>query len=210
MSYVLTNGHTYITKKPNNKFTVTYDPGLAVQFDSENKAWNVLKSLPNAYRGQGYLPKGAEVKETKASLKDPGISKVESPRQKLAPVSYPVEDSVWMAEFKSRLKIVDETLGTLKTMYAGLYSDLNRATDEIDDLEHAIEFIRANAVKRCYLENELKRARKIRRECKDAMGLIEMILKFDLDDWGTGKVTSAIVHLENRCYAPKVREDIFT
>lgn len=210
MSYVLSNGHTYITKKPNNKFTVTYDPGLAVQFDSENKAWNVLKSLPSAYKGQGYLPKNVEVKEAPAQLKELVVSKNEPAQQKLAPVSYPVEDSVWMTEFKNRLRIVDETLGTLKTMYAGLYSDLNKATDEIDDLEHAIEFTRANAVKRCYLENELKKVRKIRRECKDAMGLIEMILKFDLDDWGTGKITSAIVHLENRCYVPKVREDIFT
>lgn len=210
MSYVLSNGHTYITKKPNNKFTVTYDPGLAVQFDSENKAWNVLKSLSSAYRGQGYLPKSVEVKEAPAQLKELVISKNKQTQQKLTPVSYPVEDSVWMAEFKSRLKIVDETLGTLKTMYAGLYSDLNKATDEIDDLEHAIEFTRANAVKRCYLENELKKVRKIRRECKDAMGLIEMVLKFNLDDWGTGKITSAIVHLENRCYVPKVREDIFT
>lgn len=210
MSYVLTNGHTYITKKANGKFTITYDQSLASQYGSENKAWNAINCLPGAYRGQGYLPKNIEVKEAPEQLKDMVISKTESGQQKMAAVSYPVEDSVWMSEFKSKLKIIDETLGTIKTMYAELYSDLTKATDEIDDLEHAIEFTRANAVQRCYLENELKKARKIRRECKDAMGLIEMILKFNLDDWGTGKLTSAIVHLENRSYTPKVREDIFT
>lgn len=80
---------------------------------------------------------------------------------------------------------------------------------EIDDLEHAIELVKANAVQRCFLENELKKARKIRRECKDAMSLIEMVLKFNLDDWGTGRVQSEIVRLETRCYTPKVRDDIF-
>ena len=79
-----------------------------------------------------------------------------------------------MTDFKKSLKIVDKTLSSLKPMYANLYSDLTRATDEIDDLEHAIELVKANAVQRCFLENELKKARKIRRECKDAMSLIWM------------------------------------
>jgi hypothetical protein len=40
------------------------------------------------------------------------------------------------------------------------------------------------------------------------MSLIEMVLKFNLDDWGTGRIQSEIVRLETRCYTPKVRDDI--
>jgi len=59
-----------------------------------------------------------------------------------------------------------------------------------------------------FWSTNLRRARKIRRECKDAMSLIEMVLKFNLDDWGTGRIQSEIVRLETRCYTPKVRDDI--
>ena len=208
MVYVLTNGHTYITKKPNGKFTTTYDSSLASQYDAESKAWNVLNCLPRTYKEDGYLPKKIEVKEASAQLKEM-VAPAQPERKRFDPVSYPIEDSEWMTDFKKSLKIVDKTLSSLKPMYANLYSDLTRVTDEIDDLEHAIELVKANAVQRCFLENELKKARKIRRECKDAMSLIEMVLKFNLDDWGTGRVQSEIVRLETRCYTPKVRDDIF-
>ena len=167
-----------------------------------------MNCLPRTYKEAGYLPKKIEVKEASAQLKEM-VAPAQPERKRFDPVSYPVEDSEWMTDFKKSLKIVDKTLSSLKPMYANLYSDLTRATDEIDDLEHAIELVKANAVQRCFLENELKKARKIRRECKDAMSLIEMVLKFNLDDWGTGKVQSEIVRLETRCYTPKVRDDIF-
>lgn len=166
MAYVLTNGHTYITKKPNGKFTTTYDSSLASQYDAESKAWNVLNCLPRTYKEAGYLPKKIEVKEASAQLKELAAP-AQPERKRFDPVSYPIEDSEWMTDFKKSLKIVDKTLSSLKPMYANLYSDLTRATDEIDDLEHAIELVKANAVQRCFLENELKKARKIRRECKD-------------------------------------------
>ena len=133
MAYVLTNGHTYITKKPNGKFTTTYDSSLASQYDAESKAWNVLNCLPRTYKEAGYLPKKIEVKEASAQLKELAAP-AQPERKRFDPVSYPIEDSEWMTDFKKSLKIVDKTLSSLKPMYANLYSDLTRATDEIDDL----------------------------------------------------------------------------
>lgn len=129
MAYVLTNGHTYITKKPNGKFATTYDSSLASQYDAESKAWNVLNCLPRTYKEAGYLPKKIEVKEASAQLKEI-VAPAQPERKRFDPVSYPVEDSEWMTDFKKSLKIVDKTLSSLKPMYANLYSDLTRATDE--------------------------------------------------------------------------------
>lgn len=64
------------------------------------------------------------------------------------------------------------------------------------DIEHAIELTRPNAVKKCYLESELKKALKKRRESKDTMALVEMVMKFELDDWGGGKLTAELFRLD--------------
>lgn len=92
MAYVLTNGHTYITKKPNGKFTTTYDSSLASQYDAESKAWNVLNCLPRTYKEVGYLPKKIEVKEASVQLKEM-VAPAQPERKRFDPVSYPVEDS---------------------------------------------------------------------------------------------------------------------
>ena len=88
MAYVLTNGHTYITKKPNGKFTTTYDSSLASQYDAESKAWNVLNCLPRTYKEAGYLPKKIEVKEASAQLKELAAP-AQPERKRFDPVSYP-------------------------------------------------------------------------------------------------------------------------
>lgn len=209
MNYVLTNGHTYISKKPNGKFTATYDAGLAVEFDSEEKAWNALSQLQRGYREAGYLPKkNDEPQKTKEEADT--LLKIDPPMlSKDSAVSFSIEDSQWLSELKSNLKITAATLGNLKKNYANVYGELNRVSGEIEDIEHAIEFLRPNAVKKCYLESELKKARKKRRECKDAMILIEVAMKMGPDDWGSGKMEESINHLETRTYIPRVRKDLF-
>ena len=210
MGFVLTNGHTYITKKSNGKFTTTYDSGLASIYDTEAKAWNVLSCLPKAYKETGYLPKQNDSK-AKTGVEKEILSKVTPPQAHKRSESFlfPTKDSDWLAEFKKNLRIVDQTLGGLKKMYAQVYGDLTRTADDIDDIEHAIELIKPNAAKAFYFEDELRKARKDRRECKDAMMLIELVMKFNLDDWGTGKVDNALRSLDNRSYMPKNRRDLF-
>ena len=210
MGFVLTNGHTYITKKSNGKYTTTYDPGLASAYDTEAKAWNVLSCLPKAYKETGYLPKQSESK-AKTNAEKEILSKVvqtQEPKKKES-FSFPTKDSEWLAEFKKNLMIVDQTLGGLKKTYAQVYGDLTKAADDIDDIEHAMELIKPNAAKAFYFEDEMRKARQKRRECKDAMMLIELVMKFNLDDWGTGKVDNALRSLDNRSYMPKNRRDLF-
>lgn len=105
--------------------------------------------------------------------------------------------------------LIDKTLGGIKNTYTKVYGELTEIGDEIEDIEHAIEFQPANAVRRCYLENELKLARQRRRNCKDAMLLIETVMKFNLDDWGSGQLKDTMDHLDNRTYTPKRRKDLF-
>lgn len=213
MKYVLSNGHTYLTRKSNGKVTTTYDPGLAVGYDTEAKAWNVLEHISRVYKENGYLPKRIDVKEKTSQEKNDLVERQPpvqpKPKHGKGGVQFKPNDSEWLTEFKSNLLLVDKTLGSLKNTYTKMYEELTNVGDEIEDIEHAIEFQSANAVRRCYLENELKKARQRRRNCKDAMLLIETVRKFNLDDWGTGELPNVIDQLKHRHYVPKVRKDLF-
>jgi hypothetical protein len=67
-----------------------------------------------------------------------------------------MEDSEWLAELKKNLVITDKTMCNLKELYSKVYSDLTSASDEIDDLEHAIEFKTVNATQAISLWQNLK------------------------------------------------------
>ena len=87
--------------------------------------------------------------------------------------------------------------------------DRNDVSLEIIDLQHAIEFAKANAVRKCYLETELQKALLKRRECKDVKVLVECVMEFDRGDWGTGKLQKVFDRSEKRSYMPRIRNDLF-
>lgn len=211
MGYILTNGDTYISRGSSGKISITYDQKLATVYVTEEKAWNELSHMPRAYKEKHYLPKEVgktnnqsvkEVKEEQNRLPPPE-------RERLEPVVLDIKDSDELAEFKRNLVLIDKVLGSLNDLYAKKYGELTEAGDSLEDIAHAMEGINANAVLRCYLENEFKKARLKRRECKDMMMLIELISKFEPEDWGTGKLQGTLNMLDNRTYTPRVRGDLF-
>lgn len=138
--------------------------------------------------------------------KSPNIT---APADKPNAYAFQMEDSEWLAELKKNLVITDKTMCNLKEMYSKVYGDLTSAGDEIDDLEHAIEFKTVNAAQGYQLMAELKRARRKRREAKDAKFLLEIIMNEEDKGWVDGKLETAIEQLGNRKFTPKVRNDLF-
>ena len=83
-------------------------------------------------------------------------------------------------------------------------------SDEIADIEHAIEFKTVNAAQGYQLMAELKKARRKRREAKDAKFLIEIAMSHrNNNDWGHSRLETAIEQLDTRQFTPKVRNDLF-
>ena len=101
-------------------------------------------------------------------------------------------------------------MGSLNDLYTKVYSDLTAASDEIADIEHAIEFKTVNAAQGYQLMAELKKARRKRREAKDAKLLIEIAMSHrNNNDWGHGRLETAIEQLDSRQFTPKIRSDLF-
>lgn len=209
MNYIITNGLSYIMKNPNGKFVQTYSVDTASSYKTKTKAQNAWNCLPRVYKENGFEVKEMKtladvVAETELKIKDtePAVDKNNA-------ISFTVKDSEWLANFKDDLMTVGVTISGLKEKYSEIYEQLTDATAQIDDIEHAIEFLNPSAAKGYYLESELRKARRKRRECKDAIDLIETVMKFSIEDWSSDKLTKKLDWLSKRSYVPKVRIDLF-
>lgn len=200
MSYVLTDGKGYISRMRGGKTVVTYDFDLATKYPTETHALEFLSSLNKSYNQKGYRPKKVEAREKQLPPPE---------KQKLEPVRGKTAESEELTQLRNHLIMIDQILGSLKDLYSKKYNELTEASDSLEDISHAIEFTNANAVQRCYLENEFKKARLKRRECKDMMTLIDLVSKFEPDDWGSNKLQKALAALDNRTYTPRIRRDLF-
>ena len=165
--------------------------------------WDIMESL---MRGDSVLATPKSMDEATIAGKSPNIT---APATKPNTYAFHMEDSEWMAELKKNLIVTDKTMCNLKEMYSKVYGDLTAASDEIDDLEHAIEFKTVNAAQGYQLMAELKKARRKRREAKDAKLLLEIVMNTETREWGDGKLETAIEQLESRQFTPKVRKDLF-
>lgn len=202
--YVISNGHNYIMKRKGGRICATCDINLALQFESKGLAICEINKLPAGYKNGRYAPKSMD--EATIAGKSPNIT---APAVKPNTYAFHMEDSEWLAELKKNLVITDKTMCNLKEMYSKVYGDLTAASDGIDDLEHAIEFKTVNAAQGYQLMAELKRARRRRREAKDAKLLLEIVMNTETREWGDGKLETAIEQLGTRQFTPKVRNDLF-
>lgn len=202
--YVISNGHNYIMKRKGGRICATCDINLALQFESKGLAICEINKLPAGYKNGHYTPKSMD--EATIVGKSPNIA---APADKPNTYTFQMEDSEWLAKLKKDLVITDRTMCNLNEMYSKVYGDLTAAGDEIDDLEHAIEFKTVNAAQGYQLMAELKRARRKRREAKDAKFLLEIIMNEEDKGWVDGRLETAIEQLGNRKFTPKIRNDLF-
>jgi len=203
--YVISNGHNYIMKRKGGRICATCDINLALQFESKGLAICEINKLPAGYKNGYYVPKSMD--EIEAANKSPNIT-----NQVVKPNTYAfhMKDSEWLIELKKNLEVTDKTMASLDDLYAKVYSDLTAASDEIADIEHAIEFKTVNAAQGYQLMAELKKARRKRREAKDAKFLIEIAMsRRNNNDWGHSRLETAIEQLDTRQFTPKVRNDLF-
>lgn len=203
--YVISNGHNYIMKRKGGRICATCDINLALQFESKGLAICEINKLPAGYKNGHYAPKSID----KATIAGKSLN-ITAPAGKQNTYAFQIEDSEWLIELKKNLEVTDKTMGSLDDLYAKVYSDLTAASDEIADIEHAIEFKTVNAAQGYQLMAELKKARRKRREAKDAKFLIEIAMSHrNNNDWGHSRLETAIEQLDTRQFTPKVRNDLF-
>lgn len=219
MKFVITNGNTYIMRSQENRLVSIQCIGEALFFDTEDAAMKAMCVLPKELKHKGYLIKkvvGVQLEgdrdftfaESKEDDSDEEYEK-EITKKTGRGVMFKIDDPDWLVDLKNDLLKADELLGKLPAINYQTSKELSKVNKELIDLEHAIEFLRPNAVQKCYLESEFKKARQKRRGLKDAKFMLDVVLNFRWIDWGSGKVPKMIKSMEEREYMPRVRKDLF-
>lgn len=206
MNCVITNGACYIKRNSENLLVATDSLGDAFLFPAE-KAQATITCLPKALQDKGFKVKS--VSEILGRIESTVMAEVGRAEQEQYDAGVPIKEGETLHNLKQALLIVDETLGSIQSLYVDACKELNDVSLEIIDLQHAIEFAKANAVRKCYLETELQKALLKRRECKDVKVLVECVMEFDRGDWGTGKLQKVFDRSEKRSYMPRIRNDLF-
>lgn len=206
MNCVITNGACYIKRNSENLLVATDSLGDALLQPAE-KAQATMACLPRALQDKGFGVKS--VSEILGSVESSMMADVERNQQEEYDNGIPIKEGETLRNIKQALVIVDETLGSIQALYVDACKELNETNMEIIDIQHAIEFAKPNAVRKCYLETELQKALLRRRECKDLKVLIQCVMEFNKCDWGTGKLQKVFDRSEKRSYMPRIRNDLF-
>lgn len=206
MNCVITNGACYIKRNSENLLVATDSLGDALLQPAE-KAQATMACLPRALQDKGFGVKS--VSEILGSVESSMMVEVERNQQEEYDNGIPIKEGETLRNIKQALVIVDETLGSIQALYVDACKELNETNMEIIDIQHAIEFAKPNAVRKCYLETELQKALLRRRECKDLKVLIQCVMEFNKCDWGTGKLQKVFDRSEKRSYMPRIRNDLF-
>lgn len=206
MNCVITNGACYIKRNNENLLVATDSLGDALLQPAE-KAQATMACLPRALQDKGFGVKS--VSEILGSVENSMMVEVERNQQEEYDNGIPIKEGETLRNIKQALVIVDETLGSIQALYVDACKELNETNMEIIDIQHAIEFAKPNAVRKCYLETELQKALLRRRECKDLKVLIQCVMEFNKCDWGTGKLQKVFDRSEKRSYMPRIRNDLF-
>lgn len=218
MKFVITNGDTYIMRSRDNLLISTRCVDDVLFFDTELSAVKTMEILPRVLQHKGYIVKkvvGIQLEgdnfttNLEETLEPDEEYEKEFTKKTGQGLMFKVDDPEWLTTLKKDLLKADNVLGKLPSLNYQVAKELSVINQELTDLEHAIEFLRPNAVQKCYLESEFKKARQKRRSLKDAKFILGIVLNFRWADWGSGKIPKMFKTMEEREYTPRVRKDLF-
>lgn len=189
MPWVITNNKNYIAKDRRNQIFTTRNAFEAVAFREKEAANNYCKRLPKSLKNLNYHPVRMEENRTKAvsldnDLLDPNyfIDKVLQFNDFLHEI---IEQRPLLAEAQKQVEL------------------------EIIDIEHAAELHTLNAAEGYNLYRMLHEARIRRRQYKDAIARIDIVMESNAFNNERQQSIERIKGMENRIYRPRALPELF-
>ena len=199
MSFVLTNGNAFIGTDSRNKRITVSSQNSATAFDSNEKAAQALENLPRSFKNVGFKIKEIPDRPKQQEVAEP-FDLVECDRQ---------EEPETVLNMKAVIKNTSEFMENVQAQYSTYILELKKVEGQILDIEHKIEFTKANASQGYQLFKLLQEARLRRRECKDVLLMSDFILHASFEDWTGEKPKILLDELEERKYRPRQLPDLF-
>lgn len=199
MSYLIQCGNGYVARAKNNVPYITTNKDMAIHCESEQKAVNIMTTLPKLMRD-----KGIQIMAEKDNLETEVETEVEEStfiNSKYTPVD--------MDNIKSLICDLSNQFQVMKGNKDWLLEMESKVDQEISDILHYIEFYQFNACDGYKLAKELKALRLKRRDIKNQIQAIDIIGRHTCNMLADGKTNKALCDIENKTYTPRVLKEMF-
>ena len=187
MGYIIQCGDGYIARAKNSSPYVTTDIEKALVIDAENKAKNIMTSLPKIMRSKGtqlIYEEGSELVNNQY---------------------VPVD----MENIKELICNLSNQFKAMKGNKEWLIDMYSKVDQEISDILHYIEFFPFNACEGYKLAKGLKELRLKRRDIKNQLEAISIISQHTCNMLTDGKTNKALCNIENKQYTPRILKELF-
>lgn len=191
MSYIIQCGDGYVGKQNNNAPYVVSDKTKAWIINNEEKANNIMLTLPKLMREKG----------TSLIFEEDLVTDKTIVNNKYIPVD--------MDSIKESICNLSNQFKVMKGNKDWLLEMESRVDKEISDILHYIEFYSFNACEGYKLTKELKELRLKRRDIKNQLQAINIISSHTCNMLTDGKTNKALCDIENKQYTPRILTELF-
>lgn len=190
MKFIIKCGSGYVGKQSNGATYVVSKQENAWKIDTEQKAVNIMSTLPKLMKQKETEVICLEDEEDDKYIND-----------EYTPVNIDNVKSL-ICDLSDQLK----TMQGNKSWLTEMHSKIDR---EISDILHYIEFYSFNACQGYKLAKELKELRLKRRDIKNQLEAIDIINSHSCSMLADGKTNKALCNIENKSYTPRVLTELF-
>ena len=190
--YIIENGKGGYIANINNSFTLTGNVNNAKLFDTETKAYNVMRSLPKTVRKNDFFVNS--VGEHNAKGTAPIVVSAKNPQ----------EDGEEMQQIKNILSELTEYSKDIIARENELREKQSVIDQELTDIDHYIEFYPLNAYEGYKLAKMRKDRLEERRKVKD--GLMEIMV---LKNMKVGETLGGLKGIKSQKYTPRCLSEMF-
>lgn len=201
--WIITNGKVFVVRSSDNHVTTSNDKTKATVFKERRWADSCCDTLPKVLKHLGFHPMYVPdnvAEEPQAPVK----IAPEVPEKKQIHEALLNQDS-----FVAQVRSFQQFVLAAQEQRPVLVDAKHQVEEEILDIEHAIEFSKCNVVGGWKLYDQLREARIRRRQYKDAIMRIDILMEAQPMDVARANTVNQIVGMEKRSYAPRALPELF-
>lgn len=200
--WIITNGKTYTMRNADGHVTTTSDKSKATRFEDRRRADSFCDTLPKVLKNLSFHPIYVPDQQVQ-----PAPVQAVSVEHSVAPqINASLLD---LDGFVSHVRDFQKFVLSASEQRPLLVDAKRKVEDEILDIEHAIEFSKCNVVGGWKLYNRLREARMRRRQYKDAIMRIDILMEAQPMDVARANTVNQIMGMEKRQYAPRALPELF-
>lgn len=185
--FVISNGKNYIGTDDKRRPAPVRSFHISLMFDEEEKAYNYLLNLPKELRNIGYSVVEVVKEEEREEI----------------------PDAITLKEIKDAVSQIETVFGKLFKQKDYIEKKVREEDAATLDLMHYAEFNSLDVVKGYKFYKQLKEIREKRREYKDILRIMNLVLHCSLSDISNGILSRELNDMDNREYNPRILEGLF-